>query len=612
MIRALASHIHRGVARSFLIACVLALGLPSAGRTAPVSQNSQSTAHGLQSASPRIVNIPYLTDGFNWTQSAIFWFGKNELSVPGRNYTDVRLVYTSTALYVRVVVVDYSLWYKENAQPGDDLTQYDAVSLYLDTNHDRAGAPQNDDYTFLIGARHWQDMAPYQRQGRGTGSGWNNTWTADWDGESAMQWNCNPGPNSNACGIDFGWWAGFAIPWAAIGLSGPPEAGTLWGLGVTLYDRDDQPPAGYVAPEFWPETFNADNPSTWGEMHFGYASYTPPPAEASGSTVIKAASTTDNTVEDSWMGGGGSCSGGHIGGSEINHGDDPSGNLFVGSEVQPTHFPCYNKSYLRFSLDSIPPGKVIISATLTIYLWGNAGAPGQAQPSWVSLFTITDPWEEMTIHWNNAPLAQENVAQSWVYPTLVNPPDWPGIPYDWNATQAVAEAYAEDRPASMAIYSSDSDQHSSKYLTSSETGDWNIEGRPKLTVVWGDPLSAISKQVAPSRVTNGDTVTYNLNWLGGGQSQTLTDSLPAGLSDPSTLEASSGTVNYDVGTRRITWAGTPGTDQPVTITYIVTVQVSGPAFLTNTATLTSPGGTSTSTATLCIDCAAIYLPIIGR
>jgi hypothetical protein len=595
--------------RNHLILCmlvVLLIAVLAFSSTAPVKSQPNNI---LSADTPRRVNIPYFSGGIIWAESAIFWFGEYELSLPGSNYADVRVAYTPDALRIQATVVDYYLWYDDDPQPGDDLAQYDAVSLYLDTYHDRAGIPQNDDYTFLVGARHWEDISQYQRQGRGTGSGWDNTWSTDWSGDSWMQWDCNPGPNSNACGIDYGWVAVFTIPWTSLGLSGPPEEGTKWGLGMLLYDRDDQPPAGYVAPEYWPETFSANSPATWGELHFGYADYQPAAAIPIGTTVIRATSPTDNTVDDSWMGGGGWCQGGHEGHGEDNHGDDVW--LFVGTEIQPTHFPCFNKSYLRFSLDSIPPGKEIISATLTIHHWGNAGDPGQAQPSWVSLFTITDPWEEMAIQWNNAPLAQENVSASWIYPVDGYAGE-PGIPYDWDATQAVAEAYAEDRPASMAIYGSDTEQHSSKYLRSSEADDWLVEGRPKLTVVWGDPLAVVSKQAMPRWVTNGDMVTYTLNWLGIGQSLTLTDTLPIGLSTPGSLYASSGAVSYDAGTRLISWTGAPGSGEAVSLTYTTVVQVNGPVFLTNTATLFSQNNSSTSSASVCVDCNIIYLPTIHK
>ena len=497
------------------------------------------------------------------------------------------------------------MWYDQDATATSDLTQYDAVAVYLDTTHDQAATPQADDYWFLIGARHWQDIGNYMRQAQGNGSSWNTSWTATmgWSTQSVMSWSCNPGPNSNECGIDFGWTAIFTIPWETLGLSGPPAESTLWGVGVQLYDRDDDPPAGYVAPEHWPETFDADGPATWGELQFGYADYEPPQAIPGGTTMIRAASPTDNTVEDAWMGGGGLCAGGHEGGSEINHGDETS--LFVGTETAPTHFPCFNKSYLRFSLDAIPAGKVIISATLTIHHWGNAGESGQAQPSWVHLFAISDHWEEMTIHWNNAPLAQENIAATWVYP-VTSFPGWPGNPYHWDATQAVAEAYAADQPVNLAIYGSDTAQHSSKYLTSSETGDWNAEGRPTLRVRWGDAVGTLDKTASPSFASTGDAITYTLALVGSGQPLTMTDELPAGVSPPLTHSPGLTYVPH-----RLTWSGDPGAGEQVALTYVVTVTAPSRTALRNWAILTQTGGlTDTDTALVLVDPLRVYLPIL--
>jgi hypothetical protein len=577
--------------------------------------SSTLPAHAQSPGPPRRVNVPYFAsviDDTQWGQAAIFWFGKNEQGIPSKNYADVRAAYSATALHVRVTVVDYYLWYNQNPASTDDLSQYDAVAIYLDAAHDRRGTPQADDYFFLDGARHWpNDNAPqYHRQGQGNGGGWNTAWSGSWTDTEAMQWSCNPGPNSNSCGIDYGWTAIFTIPWTTFGLSGPPPEGTLWGLGVMLYDRDDNPPAGYVAPECWPETFTPNSPSTWGELHFGSAHYHPLPAAPQGTTTIRAAAPTDNTVEDAWLGGGGTCAGGHMGGSEVNHGDDTG--LYVGSETEPTHFPCFNKSYLRFSLDAVPAGKTIISATLRLHHWGNAGDPGQAQPSWVHLFTIRDAWGEMTIHWNSAPLAQENVAATWINPITQSVP-WPGNPYDWDATQAVAEAYAAGQPVSLAIYGSDTEQHSSKYLTSSETGDWNAAGRPTLTVVWGQPMATLNKQVWPTDVTIGDVVTYTLSWPGTGQALTMTDTLPNGLSNPGTMSASDGQVEYHSGTRQVVWTGTPAAGQVVTVTFPATVQIGGPLALRNTAVLTADGeAASSDTATILIDGYYVYLPLVTK
>jgi len=218
----------------------------------------------------------------------------------------------------------------------------------------------------------------------------------------------------------------------------------------------------------------------------------------------------------------------------------------------------------------------------------------------------------MTIHWNNAPLAQENVAATWIYP-LPSFPGWPGNPYDWDATQAVAEAYAAGQPVSLAIYGSDTAQHSSKYLTSSETGDWNAAGRPTLTVVWGQPVATLNKQVWPTDVTNGDVVTYTLSWPGTGQALTMTDTLPNGLSDPGTMSASDGNVEYQPGARQVLWTGTPAAGQIVTVTFPATVQVGGPLALRNTAVLTADGqAASSDTATILIDGYHGYLPLVTK
>ncbi len=563
-----------------------------------------------QSSRPRRVNIPDLTGDFQWVQSAIFWFGRDQWTspgTPGTNYADVRMAYTSSGLHIFISIVDYYLWYQANATPEDDLTQYDAVAIYLDTNHDLANVPKSDDYWFLLGSRWWEDMSNYMRQARGNGSTWNTGWTPSsaWTGESSMEWE-NGGPNSNSCptehNCDYGWVANFTIPWETLGLSGPPSGGSLWGLGIKLYDRDDNPPAGYVIPEYWPETFNENQPSTWAELHFDNAQYQPLPAVQEGTMMIRAASPQDNTVEDAWMGGGGWCNGGQFGSGDTNHGDDA--DLFVGSEIVPVHFPCYNKSFFRFSLASIPQGKVIISATMTLHHWGNA-EPSLAQPSWVHLFTISDPWDEMTITWNNAPLAQENVSASWIYP-LTNFQGWPGNPYYWDATQAVAEAYTEGHSASMAIYESDTEQHSSKYLTGSETGDWDAVGRPTLTVVWGSPVGTIDKTASSTSVMSGDAITYSLDIVGSGQTINLTDYLPTGVSAPTSL--SPGLIYTP---HRLTWSGSPGPGLSVHLNYTINAIALSQTVLRNQVVITQTNGmTDTAETWVYVDPIRLFLPCV--
>jgi hypothetical protein len=569
-----------------------------------------------QGGAIRRVNAPYFSGDVAWAEAGLFWFGKAELkpdhTPPGRNYVDVRVAYTAEELVVYANVVDYFVWYDQNATPSSDLTQYEAMAIYLDTAHDRANIPQSDDYFFLSGlCLYCGDGSNHRRQARGTGAGWDTTWGDPWTDGTWASWWCNPGPNSNDCGIDFGWWTYIHVPWSALGLSGPPSSGDVWGIGVVLYDRDDQPPAGYVAPQTWPETFSADNPSTWGEIAFNPPPYQPPPAVPQGTTVIRRGLGT-SVVEDAWVGGGGNCSGGHEGDPDHdNHGSDTS--LFVESQSLIADFPCFSKSYLRFGLDDIPPDKVIISATLTLHHWGNANWE-RAQPSLIWLLTVDGDWEEYTLTWNNAPLARENLTTTWV--AALTPetfPGWPGVRYDWNATQAVAEAYAASGPLDVALYTADTNFDSSKYLTSSEAGDWNEEGRPRLTVVWGEPVATVDKQVRPVAPNSGEVITYTMVMVGSGRPLTLTDTLTEGLGDPGPIQVTEGSADYNAVQRRVEWSGTPAAGQPVTVTFSVAVQISGPVALVNTATLTDAVvGTHTDTAVVIVDGLGTYLPWVMK
>jgi hypothetical protein len=567
---------------SQFIACFLTAFVFFAVSVVPILKPGAAYAQGTRP--PRTVNIPFFNDQMHWSQSAIFWFGKFELGLPGKNYADVRVGYTPNTFEVKVSVVDYYLWYAENAGPGTDLTNYDAVAIYLDTKNDRITAPEKDDFRFLIGARQWQEMANYLRQARGNGSGWDTTWSSNpaWSGWSYMQWGCNPGPNSNQCGKDFGWTATFSIPWQSLGLSGPPAEGTNWGLGVQLYDRDEPLPAGTLPTEFWPETFQENNPSTWGDVHFGYVAYQAPLSVSPVTTIIRAASPNDNTVQDAWMGGGSNGGGGQINKTNGNHGDDTA--LYVGTETDVSNFPFFNKSFLRFSLSSIPPGKVIISAKLTLHQWGNAD-PNTAQPSWVSLFTIRDPWDEMQIDWNNAPLAQENVSATWINPIGGNGfAGWPGNAYNWDASIPVAEAYSRGEPVDLAIYGSDTQQDSSKYLTSSEQGDWDAEGRPTLAVTWGDK-SSVQLQSSPTTGNNGDEVNFTIKIKGTGNNLHLVDLIPDGMSAPYNY---SNALQYT--SKQLQWNGAPTPGETVTLNYSVDITTSTTSALKNVAQLKDDAG----------------------
>ncbi|MGD1992634.1 MAG: DNRLRE domain-containing protein [Anaerolineae bacterium] len=573
------------------------------------------TSHTLplaaQDAVVRRVYAPLLSETEPWAEAGIFWFGRvDPPGAPGQNYVDVRVGYTSEKLRLFVNVQDYYLWYDADAGLYSDLTRYDAVAITLDTAHDRAAAPQVDDYLFFSGMGYG---SLYQRQARGTGVGWDSAWQGGWDARPGAGWSCNPGVNTNSCDVDFGWWSFIDIPWNTLGRSGPPPEGEVWGLGVVLYDRDNQPPAGEVPPEQWPEAFEDDRPSTWGELAFGLASYAPPLAVAQGTTVIQRG-LGESIVEDAWVGGGGTCSGGHEGDpDQDNHGGDTS--LFVENQSLIADFPCFSKSYLRFRLDDIPPGKTIISASLRLHHWGNAN-PSNAQPSLIQLFTVDGDWGEYDLTWNNAPLARENLTATWVgVCTPAEPCEFPGVPYEWDATQAVAAAYAAGTPLNVALYTADTNFDSSKYLSSSEVGDWNAEARPMLTVVWGSQPATVEKTVWPAAPFAGQTVTYTLSVVGSGEPITLTDDLPDQLSAPGAMQVSPGypAPVYDQGDHRLIWSDAPAIGDRVTLTFPVTVQAEGPLVIANVVTLTDGlGSVSTDTALLIVNARQVWLPLTLR
>lgn len=79
------------------------------------------------SSAARRINAPYFGGSVSFGESAIFWFGK---VTPATNYTDVRIAYTQSELWVYLAVFDRLLWY-DPTHAASDLTKWDSASLYL-------------------------------------------------------------------------------------------------------------------------------------------------------------------------------------------------------------------------------------------------------------------------------------------------------------------------------------------------------------------------------------------------------------------------------------------------------------------------------------------------
>lgn len=420
------------------------------------------------------VNSPYFTNNIEFVETAIFWLGEVN---PTDNYADVRVGYTETELFVHVAIFDRLLWYDKNPSPSD-LSAWDAVSLYLDMEGNQGSTPDKHTYRFDGQLSWWEDRSPYQNAYQGSSQGWEITslpFTTD------VGHRGNPNDNTR----DSGWRITYRIPFTSFGLSSPPVEGVVWGLGVAVHDRDDASGTP-IADQTWPAGIDSERSRSWGQLAFGLPTRTQQQQRIEGSVSIRHGLNGANVV-DGEVGGHTNC-GANLnrftqwGEANYAHID----RINIQNQYDVSDFPCFSKYYINFPLDMIPQGKVISSATLTLYQFGNAGGGewGTAPSSLIQVFTVSENWQETLITWNNAPQAVENQSRSWV-PWLSSYPGAKGIPRTWDVTMAVSEAYLSGDNASLALYSADSARHSGKYFWSS---DYVLdESRPTLSVTWTDP-----------------------------------------------------------------------------------------------------------------------------
>jgi len=448
---------------------------PTAVSPTPVPSATPSPTPNA-SQTIRRVNAPNFKNGsIDYASTAIFWFGQVNLS---DNYADVRVGYNNQKLFVSLNIIDRLLWY--NPDPSTSpLTAWDSTTLYLNLEGNNGTTPGTNAYRFDGQLNWWEARSPYQAAYRGNGSGWSSssatfTTTSSWRGNA---------PNDNT--DDNGWQIAYEIPFTSLGLSGPPAQGTKWGLGVVLHDRDyiEYP----ASEEHWPETLAPNQPATWGQLAFGLPQYSPPKT-SSQSTVTVRQGLNSAVVPDAAVGGTmdnlcGSAQGTWQDWGNTAFPNAPRFNIQNQSDI--ADWMCFSKYYVTFPLNTIPSGKVVISATLTLHEFGNSGQPDLAIPSLIQVMTVDKDWSP-PLTWNNAPLARENVSRAWVDP-ITTFPGWPGVPWQWDVSRAVADAYASGKPLRLVLYEADSAYHSGKYFTGSHEPDWNSAARPTLTVIWGNP-----------------------------------------------------------------------------------------------------------------------------
>jgi len=421
----------------------------------------------------RAINVPYFTGTPDITQMGIFWFGQ---VTPAENYADVRVGYNASELTVRVNVIDRQIWFNAGSSASvlDTLTQYDAITLYLDPAGGNPRQAARTAHRFEVQMNElWTHLPYHKRASTGTGQGWQAASTAVTD---EPVWR---GDGGNDGSEGRGWLITFHIPFSSLGLSGAPQQGQSWGLALDLHDRDSQAgPANLV--KAWPYA------NELGKLTFGMPTYTPPQVSSLSSPVTVRHGVNGVVVKDAMVGGGFESGSGTnywtTWGSANYYGMD---KFNIQNQYNVDDFPCFSKEYLVFPLPQVPAGKVFVSARLTLHHFGNSD-PANASDSYIQVMRVAEDWNTGTISWNTAPLALENYAAAWVQPIRSSVP-WPGNPYTFDISRAVADAYAEKVPLRLALYSADFEMHSGKYFVSSYVEDWNTAGRPVIEIVYGTP-----------------------------------------------------------------------------------------------------------------------------
>lgn len=449
----------------------------------PLISDQPVTSNNTSGFRQNALYLPY--GNSDWLlESSTFWFGNVSRS---DNYVDVRTGYTNTHVFIQLEIFDRMLWY-DTTPTVDELTNFDAVSLYLRPAGVFGSAPDSGTYRF-VAQNHldYLNHSLYRAEYRGNGSQWE---PVNIPYELKVTYQGVGGYNQTSVD-NRGWLVTFKIPYSSLGLSAMPATGTAWGMAVTVHDRDDA--GGSVTVKNWPPSMAGNQPITWAELGFGLPAFASPQYRNEKSITIREGLNAA-TVPDAGVGGSTICgeitkpdyftTWGNV--PEPAYADYTVNNtqINIQNQVNLGDWPCFAKYYITFPLDAVPDGKVIVSARLYMHHFGNS-SPSLAEVSWINVMTVATDWAESTITWNNAPMGVENFAARYVDPVLTYPGDL-GITYDWTISAAADQAYRANSPLRLVLYSSDLSMHSGKYFFSSE---YSIpEARPTLVITYGDPV----------------------------------------------------------------------------------------------------------------------------
>lgn len=292
---------------------------------------------------------------------------------------------------------------------------------------------------------------------------------------------------ASRCGGDGncrGWTGDMLLPWA----SGQPTFGTTMPFTLTATDFD-----GGVVKSIKDIT---------GTLRFGTPNYY-------GQNVTGQVVLTTRLTADAPVGGGTTC------GSD----DDPlyfptwgTRNTDDTTEMRPmgswyqanigqfqwdvADWPCYSRYFARFNIPTIPNNAQIVSATVTMYQFGNpgygSGNAGDSTGTTVYEVVSTDSnWDEQNVAWDTAPKIFENTTRTSV-PQL--PMDclptggWycdPPIPYTFDVTKLVKESI--NGQVNFGLITSAGQYHSGKFFYTREASE---DKAPLVKIAYVIPISA--------------------------------------------------------------------------------------------------------------------------
>jgi hypothetical protein len=434
---------------------------------------SKPSAHAAAAPLP-LINVPYFPNSVPFNQTAIFWFGTISSST---TYTDVRIGYSNSELYVDLRNVDRYLWYDTN-KTNPNLNNGDNASLYLSTSNATNTQLDAHSYQFQTAVNGYKQYPTYQQAYTGQGTKWT---TAKIPFTTNYGWR---GQGFNGVHEDAGWSMTYHIPFSSLKMSKPAQ-GTVWKLGVRIHNRDNTA----NTDTWWPQGAGSTNPSNWGQLHFGMPVYQAP--KSGSKTVYTVRNKLNNQVVTDGMVGGAQGCGSFLGGKtnrwnkEGNQSYPGAIHVNIMNESDISDWDCFSKFYVTFPLGALARGKAMVNAKITLYEYANAGVQGKPNPSYIQVGVVNQDWKASSLTWNSAPLLQENINNIFV-PTKSKPKiPWPGLAITWDVSLAVAQAYAAGQPLRLVFYDTDNQYNSGKYFTSSTVAAWDATGRPTLNVTLG-------------------------------------------------------------------------------------------------------------------------------